>query len=1154
MLSTNKLVNRILQPGDQVGTVTLLELIGKGGQAEIWTGWDFRSERLVVLKLFEFTEPTGDTRPVITVIDFEREAHLLASLSHPHILPLYNVGTYYDRRYLTIRYVPGGTLNDRLDGSCIPPLQAITWVAELASGLEYLHQQKIVHRDLKPGNVLFGADDTLYLADFGLAKQLPEITVALHTGRGTPRYAPPEQHTLAPITPLSDIYSLGLLIFQMLAGRLPWPSDTSLALLQIHSGEEIPDPRDFSADLPVGLTSLLRRTTALDPEDRPASALIVCHELADLFGIDVDSILQKTASVLDEQAVIQQDANSLLKKTLATWDSDKEAFPLRLSDFVLIDSQFLHTKDPRQSLTRSTCEFLLRGSLVSGYHADLWWFAFPDPLLRLEVCESIILHEHEWAISQAVRRLVTDMDSLPLQDLSVEVQERLSEVAIGSLNPEFNEDALKVLGQAVRRSGRWQPHGLSTASDEYLVGLIKEAHPQASLAARIIGLVHSSGAVEALLDRLPVKRSIEALTTIQQSARSLPSSVPLGLRWQIRWKLIQEKLHQEQVSKTAVRLLLGMIAILLTSVAMFRHNFQAADLQLSNLLYQPYAVSGIVTIVSIDDASLARFGRWDEWPRSLHVDLIDQLRRAGARVIALDIAFPSETTEDSELAKAMDRAGNVVQALVGTGDAHLSRSGIASFEDGLLPQPVLQNAAAATGHVNVLHDIDGYVRRMPVVISFDDVEAPSLPIQAIRTYLGTSTTAVPTVPQEAIYEGGRRIPVDDTGTMWIHYAGPPLTQKHSTFRVVSYQDVIDGNFDRAAIEGKIVLVGIMATAEPDQYLTPVSGGRPMYGVEVLANAIETIWADRTISFPRSWVQVALIVLLGLLVAIGSARPWLGLGTSGAAIVAYYIFASLLFDARGIMLSLFYPVMAIVLSYSVSTAYRLSEEIQQRQQIIRLFESKAPANTTSAIMRAIRRGEIRLSGEVKTISVLCFQINSFAQGLNSIGPQIMVAQTTAFSKLLTEAVFANEGTLVPSTNEQIVAIFNAPLNQPNHALRAVNAAMMAHQRLESVQTAIDGAESLSITVGIYTGRAIVGSSDHRDYTAIGMPINLAIELARGGEPGQTLLGLSTFEEVRTLVDAELLGPLTIAGQVSTVITYLLHGLRDASSIKNGPDSE
>lgn len=1144
VVSTQNLTNRILQAGDQVGTVTLLELIGRGGQAEIWTGWDFRSERLIVLKMFEFVEPTDDVRPAVTVTDFEREAHLLASLSHPHILPLYDFGVYDTRRYLTIRYVSGGSLKDWLDTSRIARDQVIKWVAELALGLEYLHQRKIVHRDLKPGNVLFDAANTLYLADFGLAKQLPEVTIALHTGRGTPRYAPPEQHTLAPITPRSDIYSLGLLIFQMLAGRLPWSSDTSLALLQIHSGEEIPDPRDFYADLPVGLARLLRQATAVDPEDRPASALTVCRKLADLFDIDVEGMLNEDVASKDEQTVINLDAEFLLKKTLATWKSKSEPFPLRLSEFVLIDSKFIHAEDSRQALTREVREFLLRGALIHGYHADFWWFALPDSKVRLRVCEEIILHEREGAIAQAVRRLAAHADTLSLQKLSEDAQERLVEIATDSLNSELREEALSVLEQAVNRAGNWRTYGLSAASDGRLAALIQEGHPQAMRAAYIVGMLHSTEAVETLLDKLEDRRLVEVLTTVWQGAGNLPTSVSPELRWQIGWKLFLATLLQEQFTKTAARLLLGIAAVALVSLAMIQNTFQAADLQLLNLLYQPYPVSNIVTIVGIDDASLARFGRWDEWPRTLHADLIDRLSEAGARVIAFDIAFPSETPDDAALAAAMERAGNVVQAVVGIGDAHLTRSGIAEYEEGLVPQPILQDASAGTGHVNVFHDPDGYVRRMPVAISYEDHVASSLPIQAIRTYLGISTTDVTTVSQGTIREGGRQIPVDNTGAMWIHFAGPPLSQEQSTFRVISYLDVIDGTLAPTILEGKIVLVGMMATAEPDRYLTPVSTGRPMYGVEVLANTIETIWAGRVIGFPSPWAQGLILALLGLLISISSARPWFGLGMSVGAIIAYYVFASLMFDSRGIILSLFYPMLTVVLSYSISIAYRLSEEIQQRQQIVRLFESKVPTNTTGAVVRALRRGEVQLSGEVRTITVLCAQLSPASQELDHRGTWAIAARTTAFSRALTQAVFANEGTLMPSNSEQILAIFNAPLNQPNHALRAVNAALTFQKHL-TLDPEDDGIDALSVTVGIYTGRAIVGSNNQTDYMAIGTPVNIAIELARNGEPGQTLLGLPTFEAIRALVDAELLGPIPIVGQVSTAIAYRLRGIHAES---------
>lgn len=1133
MVVTQTLTKQIFRAGDQVGTVSLLEPIGKGGQAEIWSGWDFEHERIVAVKLIQLIKSPGEERASVTAADFEREAHLVASLSHPYILPLYDFGTHEKFRYFVMRYAPGGALDDRLDGNPFPVKLAIKVMGQMASALAYIHARQIVHRDVKPGNIFQGATGDLYLGDFGLAKALSDVTMAMHTGRGTPRYAPPEQHTRQEITPRTDIYSLGLVIYELLTGGLPWEGDTSLALAQIQSGDELPDPRELNPDLPAELAGVLRHITAIDPADRPASVLEAYQLVADVFD-DRTPVPDPETPAPDDRIVAEKDARVLLRIALKHGGDDPAPLPLSRTTFALIDSVFAGAGGQAREVTAEIGALLLRGALVHDYHADLWWYRLADPALRLRICEQIVLGEGENRAREAIHRLAAHADHLPLEKLSRAARERLIQRAADTLNPDLSDDALQVAAQGIERSAQWGEVGLSPASDASLVKLVREGHPQAEQAARLIGRLRSAGAVARLVEELDAGRLASVLSTIRETAGRLPPVVPGRLRWQIMGQQTRRRLAQDQVTHTWLRLLLGVGAALLVSLAMLRGMFRLPNLQLGNLLYQPYPVSGIVTIVGIDDASLNQYGRWDEWPRELHVDLINRLHEAGARAIALDIVFPTGTADDAELAAAIAEAGNVVQTVVGVGDAYLDGSGVATYERGLLPLPELLAASRTSGHANVLLDPDGYIRRMPLVIGFDGEEVVSLPVQTIRVFLGVESDSIPTMVGGHFDVAGRRIPVDPAGSMWIRYAGPPLTEIQASHRWISYRDVLAGNYDPALFDGKIVLVGMVATAEPDRYLTPSSEGRLMYGVEVLANTIETIWAQRFIRFPPEWTQAALLVGLGLLIGLVGERPWLSLVTAGLVLMAYYLFASLLFDGWGVMLSLFYPALAILLSYGVVTSYRLSQEIQRRRQVIQLFEDQAPASVAYAASRAVRRGELRLSRQIQTVSVVSFWLASYRAYTEAHGAAAGAALIDRFNRLLTDVVFAYEGTLVPGDSQQVIAIFNAPLQQPDHAYRAVRTALDAHQRFRTHHP------DLPLAAGIYTGRAMVGSRGRGLYTALGEPVDLAVQIARGGQAGQTLLGLPTYEAVEDLVTATLAPLITIEGQASPVVVYAVRG--------------
>ena len=153
------------------------------------------------------------------------------------------------------------------------------------------------------------------------------------------------------------------------------------------------------------------------------------------------------------------------------------------------------------------------------------------------------------------------------------------------------------------------------------------------------------------------------------------------------------------------------------------------------------------------------------------------------------------------------------------------------------------------------------------------------------------------------------------------------------------------------LKDKIVLVGITATAEPDRYLTPVSRGRPMYGIEILANMIESIWSGRFIYHPGALASSIILICLGILTGLLCVRPWIGIVSAAGLALLYFLLASWLFDLTGIMLDLFYAWLVIALSYVMVTAYRYSIETRQRRKVLQLLENRVRPETAKAALRA-----------------------------------------------------------------------------------------------------------------------------------------------------------------------------------------------------------
>jgi serine/threonine protein kinase, bacterial len=257
--------------GQRLGAYEITELIGRGGMAVVYRARQPALGRDVALKVlprYYLHQPEFRAR-------FEREAHTAARLEHPHILPIYDYGQSDDMPYIAMRLVESGTLRAWLDQG-IPLARALRMFRGILSALKYAHgcQPAVIHRDVNPKNILIGADDWPMLADFGIAKILDLSTAATGPGTmiGTPEYIAPEQSQGSPLDHRSDLYAMGVVLFEMLAGQPPFRGPTPLAVVLQQVGAEIPSVRMMKPDLPAVWDDVIRRSLAKNPDDRYPSA------------------------------------------------------------------------------------------------------------------------------------------------------------------------------------------------------------------------------------------------------------------------------------------------------------------------------------------------------------------------------------------------------------------------------------------------------------------------------------------------------------------------------------------------------------------------------------------------------------------------------------------------------------------------------------------------------------------------------------------------------------------------------------------------------------------------------------------------------------------------------------------------------------------
>ena len=252
--------------GDTLGPYRILESIGVGGMAEVYKGYQPSMDRYVAIKviLARFVQDRTFLRR------FNREARAVSRLEHAHILPVYDYGESEGRPYLVMRYMSAGTLRDRLSQEPMPVGEANRIIAQVGSALDYAHRMGIIHRDVKPSNVLVDAEGNTFLTDFGLAKMM-EASVQLTgtgVGIGTPAYMSPEQGQGETVDSRTDIYSLGVMLYEMVIGRRPYHANTPLAVVYKHIHEPLPLPRAILPSLPEAVERVILRAMAKAPADR----------------------------------------------------------------------------------------------------------------------------------------------------------------------------------------------------------------------------------------------------------------------------------------------------------------------------------------------------------------------------------------------------------------------------------------------------------------------------------------------------------------------------------------------------------------------------------------------------------------------------------------------------------------------------------------------------------------------------------------------------------------------------------------------------------------------------------------------------------------------------------------------------------------------
>ncbi|MHB8597912.1 MAG: protein kinase domain-containing protein [Ktedonobacteraceae bacterium] len=309
--------------GKSLNRYELRRLVGRGGMADVYAGYDPLREREVAVKVFKREEEQMLRR-------FVREAQLMDSLSNPHLVPIYDSGsslvgdtTWF---YIVMPFMQGGTLRARIRRSPLSLSDACIDLGDIADALDYIHSRGIVHRDIKASNVLLDTEGRCYLADFGIARTNTDATQLTSTGNvlGTVDYVAPELfETNHKADAGSDLYSLGVLLFEMVTGQLPFHAENQIALVTMHMNAQPPVPSSIAPQVTPAVDRVILRSLAKRPEQRYGSATALadafCHAVA--FGVaapddaweQADGMVPPLGAYQGAQAIAGSDLPTLIQ-------------------------------------------------------------------------------------------------------------------------------------------------------------------------------------------------------------------------------------------------------------------------------------------------------------------------------------------------------------------------------------------------------------------------------------------------------------------------------------------------------------------------------------------------------------------------------------------------------------------------------------------------------------------------------------------------------------------------------------------------------------------------------------------------------------------------------------------------------------------------
>jgi adenylate cyclase len=551
-----------------------------------------------------------------------------------------------------------------------------------------------------------------------------------------------------------------------------------------------------------------------------------------------------------------------------------------------------------------------------------------------------------------------------------------------------------------------------------------------------------------------------------------------------------------------------------------------------------------IVVAGIDDDTLAKFGKWSDWPRSLHAQAVNNLENAGASVIGFDIIFTDSSSADQAFTDSLQKAGNVVLAGAGTNRISVKNSAV-TYKDFLLPTIDLYHASSNIGHVNIIPDPDGKVRRIPLILQKQEGDTfPSLGLATLFTLFHQTPPEKYALVDNNLNLLMREIPLDSSYSMRLNYTA---AEKKPTF--ISYGDVINDDFEASLVKNKIVLIGMTETGDIDQFSIPNSAVR-IPGVYIHAATIDTILLTQFLTDVPLDTTVILILLLIILCAIvlplfGTWRRTDVLKGTGflVALLVIYIVVCASLAGQGYIMNVLYPSLLLIGLYITNILFIVIQEQTDKRFVKDLFGRYVSPQISKEIVSLANNGGLKLGGEEREVTVMFADIRNFTSISEKMSPDGVVAMLNSCLPILIDAIVENKGLVNKFAGDNLMGVWNAPQPQAEYSRLAVKAALEAQRNMFKMCKNNPNLSNVQFGIGINTGKALagnVGSLGRAEYTVIGDEVNLASRICSVTPGGEIYIGPETYSQTKQYFTVEALEPQVFKGKTKPIGIYRVTG--------------